>query len=148
MRADGPSTIVARLRDLGYPPGSKYADYLASEHWQEVKRRYANSAVPQRCACGKQRHALHHKTYVRLGCEELTDLQPVCRACHALLHERSTRTTRPTTPKPAPDRKPKKQGKRRKPKRRPRSNTRHWRTQNGTYPVHIRYVEPEPKRDA
>ncbi len=83
---DGPSTIPARMRALGYPMGAKYSDYLDSRHWLHVKLRYSESGLPQNCACGKPREALHHKTYVRLGHERLTDLEPVCRACHRERH--------------------------------------------------------------
>jgi hypothetical protein len=82
---DGPASIPARLQRLGF---ARYADYLASEHWLDVRRRYAASDRPQRCACGKARHALHHLTYVRLGCELLEDLVAVCDPCHRRLHKK------------------------------------------------------------
>lgn len=82
---DGPSSIPARLQRLGY---ANYAEYLASEHWREVRLRFAASGRPQRCACGAPRQALHHLTYVRLGCERLEDLVAVCNACHRKLHRK------------------------------------------------------------
>lgn len=84
--ADGPMTINARMRRLGYPATATYTDYLASAHWQAVRKRYSASALPQDCGCGAPRAALHHKTYVRLGAELLKDLQPVCDPCHRRLH--------------------------------------------------------------
>lgn len=80
---DDPSTIAGRLHPLGF---KRYSEYLASPHWQDVKRRYKASANPQMCACGAKPTALHHKTYVRLGKEELTDLEPVCDPCHRKRH--------------------------------------------------------------
>lgn len=88
---DGPSSIGARMRRLGYPPDAKYGDYLASRHWLHVQLRYSESGLPQACACGKPREALHHKTYARLGDERLIDLEPVCDACHRERHGLSSK---------------------------------------------------------
>lgn len=82
---DGPSSIGARLRLLGY---QKYADYLASEHWQHVKQRYRESDRPQKCSCGARATDLHHLTYVRLGREKLADLEALCRDCHRKRHRK------------------------------------------------------------
>lgn len=86
-KGDGPSSIAGRMRKLGYPITAKYADYLASAHWTATKARYRASEHPQACKCGSARVSLHHKTYVRLGAERLTDLEPVCTSCHEALHE-------------------------------------------------------------
>jgi hypothetical protein len=85
--ADGPGSIGGHLRRLGYPVGANYADYLASEHWKKTRKRYfASRATAQQCACGNPGRALHHKTYVRLGAERLSDLELVCDDCHKALH--------------------------------------------------------------
>jgi hypothetical protein len=86
-----PSVISGQLRKIGY---KRYADYLASEHWQTIRREYAESDLPQRCACGAVYEALHHKTYERLGSELLGDLEPVCDACHRRAHGRRSRGKR------------------------------------------------------
>jgi hypothetical protein len=36
--------------------------------------------------CGADVVQLHHKTYDRIGAEDLTDLTPLCARCHALIH--------------------------------------------------------------
>lgn len=77
------SIIGGRLQRLGY---KRYDEYLASEHWQDVRKRFKESSEPQRCKCGKARQALHHKTYKRLGEERLTDLEAVCHDCHKKRH--------------------------------------------------------------
>jgi hypothetical protein len=66
-----------------------YAEYLQSEHWQEVRRQYrASRKLPQTCVvCGNQRVDLHHLTYRRIGRERLTDLVPLCREHHDEAHE-------------------------------------------------------------
>ena len=79
------STRDARLRDLGMT----YREYLGSEHWAELKAKYrAASWLPQNCmGCGYRAVQLHHRTYQRLGFENLTDLMPLCRDCHRKVHE-------------------------------------------------------------
>lgn len=72
-----------RLWALGY---RSYRDYLASSHWQSVKARYRASDLPQDCICGEDDVHLHHMTYERIGAEDLEDLTPLCRNCHALIH--------------------------------------------------------------
>jgi hypothetical protein len=66
---------------------ASYAAYLRSDHWRDVKKRYRASAMPQACVvCGEARVDLHHRTYERLGHEELTDLVPLCRQHHGEAH--------------------------------------------------------------
>lgn len=78
----------ARLAELGY---RSYRDYLAGEHWQDVRARYRASKLSKNgcCAgCGSRTGlALHHRTYKRLGAERLTDLILVCGACHTDIHD-------------------------------------------------------------
>ena len=85
---DDPSSLSARLRPLGF---FRYKDYLRSDHWREVRDRYRASDLSQACRCGAEKVALHHKTYVRLGQEELTDLEPLCSRCHRAEHGRLPR---------------------------------------------------------
>lgn len=76
------STIPGRVRDLGY---ESYAAYLCSGHWKDVRRRYSESDRPQDCKCGRPGTQLHHLTYERLGAEEMTDLEAMCKGCHRAL---------------------------------------------------------------
>lgn len=73
-----------RLRALGY---GSYPEYLASEHWQDVQRRFWASRLAERCAgCKGRPTQIHHRTYKRLGQEWLNDLVAVCRDCHVAIH--------------------------------------------------------------
>lgn len=66
-----------------------YYDYIQSEAWAAVKRRYWASKKPKCCyVCGEAggRLDLHHKTYKNLGNERLMDLVLVHRECHDLIH--------------------------------------------------------------
>lgn len=74
----------AALDRLGY---GTYRDYLRSPHWVKVKARYRESILPQACMCGEETVDLHHMTYERIGAERLADLLPLCRRCHAMVHE-------------------------------------------------------------
>lgn len=63
-----------------------YADYLKTEHWQTV-RRLAMERADWRCQlCDSEGAEVHHRTYVRRGCELLRDLVVLCPACHGRHH--------------------------------------------------------------
>lgn len=66
----------------------RYRVYLQSDHWQEIKRKYRSSRLPQDChVCGTREDInLHHRTYKRRGKEYLRDLLPLCTKCHKLTH--------------------------------------------------------------
>ena len=67
-----------------------YAEYIRSEAWQEVRRRFWASRLPKECyCCGREDGPkdLHHRTYKNLGNEHLRDLVPLCRECHDRVHE-------------------------------------------------------------
>jgi len=67
-----------------------YYEYIQSDAWAAVRRRYWAQAKHPRCyVCGKAdcRFELHHRTYKNLGNERMMDLVPVCHDCHALIHE-------------------------------------------------------------
>lgn len=68
--------------------GQKYDRYIKSEAWREKRGEFFASGRPKVCqGCGWSRHIhLHHKTYDRLGDEDLDDLVPVCEGCHSLIH--------------------------------------------------------------
>jgi hypothetical protein len=73
----------AALKGLGY---RDYKAYLKSPHWFDVRRAYQESDLPQRCMCGSEEVQYHHLTYERIGAERLTDLMPLCRQCHQMVH--------------------------------------------------------------
>lgn len=74
----------AALKRLGH---SSYAVYLASNAWRGIRLRYIEER-PWIChVCGKTENLhLHHRTYERVGREELDDLMPLCDPCHGLVH--------------------------------------------------------------
>ena len=66
-----------------------YREYIQSEAWQEVRRRFWASRLPKECyVCGSGEGPkdLHHRTYKNLGSERLMDLVPLCRRCHVEVH--------------------------------------------------------------
>ena len=62
---------------------NKYHDYLLSSEWQ-LKRASVLAFWGGRCALcySDQFIEVHHRTYVRLYHELLTDLIPLCNNCH------------------------------------------------------------------
>lgn len=70
-------------------PPSGYRAYMESPEWVARKAwwRSHRSSNQRRCrACGDHLYDLHHRRYVRLGCERLRDLVPLCRRHHNALH--------------------------------------------------------------
>ena len=70
---------------------------MDSAAWQQKRREWYHhwaglqETGPRCLVCGRQWSLrtghLHHVTYMRLGCEELEDLIPLCATDHARLHE-------------------------------------------------------------
>lgn len=65
-----------------------YDQYLQTEHWQAM-RRLALEDAGHRCLLCDADSGLdvHHRTYDRLGMEQLRDLVVLCNACHARHHQ-------------------------------------------------------------
>jgi hypothetical protein len=64
-----------------------YFAYIRSPEWRGVVTRYFHRH-PCRCAAclGEFEVELHHKTYARLEAELDSDLAPLCRTCHSMVH--------------------------------------------------------------
>lgn len=70
-----------------YPP-SKYEWYIASPAWAQRRVAWFKKFGRYCRACGADDVSihLHHKTYVRLGCEQDQDLVGLCKPCHDGAH--------------------------------------------------------------
>jgi hypothetical protein len=67
----------------------KYIAYITSTEWQ-LKKEEAYSYHGKVClACFDSENSIdiHHKTYSRFEKEDMTDLIPLCRSCHAKVHD-------------------------------------------------------------
>lgn len=77
----------ARLRRLGF---ASYDAFIASPLWRAKRDEYwSDPDTLKDCSvCGSDGPglALHHRTYERVGDERLSDLTPVCPACHTMVH--------------------------------------------------------------
>ncbi len=73
-------TRDVKLKELGY---TSYKDYLFSEHWWSVKKRYKTSCF----VCGSKRTHLHHRTYKNFGKERRKDLISLCKKHHWDAHK-------------------------------------------------------------
>ncbi|MBA1335853.1 MAG: hypothetical protein HPY66_1671 [Firmicutes bacterium] len=64
-----------------------YHDYLQTDHWKEF-RQAALDHYGRKCSyCGRKTSLnVHHLTYERLGCEELSDVTILCKECHMKEH--------------------------------------------------------------
>ena len=69
-----------------------YEEYLKSEEWRK-KRQLVLEFWNHECAiCAANDNLhIHHRTYIRLGHEKLTDLIALCKTCHDLFHSRGKR---------------------------------------------------------
>jgi predicted HNH restriction endonuclease len=76
----------------------QYKAYLKSAEWKAKKQKFYSSKLYKKlkengkwkCFCceeGNKALDMHHRTYKRLGHENISvDLVPVCRDCHNLIH--------------------------------------------------------------
>ena len=69
-----------------------YAEYLQTDHWQEVRALALRRRLGQGCVlCGGDGGGLpfhvHHSRYTRLGHEWPEDLVILCAFCHNLFHQ-------------------------------------------------------------
>jgi hypothetical protein len=78
------NTLSRKLSKLGY---TNYWEYLNSSHWKAFKKAYYTK-FPKRCMKCKSitKLNLHHKTYIRLGKENFTDVKCLCENCHEKTH--------------------------------------------------------------
>lgn len=76
-------------RDRLYMTPEEYEDYLASSHWQEVRRSAIRRAGYRCQVCNRSSSQLevHHRTYENLGNEEEYDVIALCSHCHSIFHE-------------------------------------------------------------
>lgn len=91
--ADGTTEVVKHgelLRRHKRPTRrTRYQRYLHSPHWLRVRKlALKRDGRCVRCA-STDRLEVHHKTYERLGREELADVETLCRACHKAEHGRA-----------------------------------------------------------
>lgn len=89
--------IRERLEMLGV---NSYSDYLKSEHWIELRKRFYRSNRIEKLKkkygrlvcefCKKDgKFNLHHKTYKNLGHESKNDIFLICETCHSKIHSMS-----------------------------------------------------------
>lgn len=70
--------------------GISYRDYLQSDHWRDLKRRFRASRLCKRACYACEARGLpleiHHKSYNRMWSEKLHDLIELCAECHSAVH--------------------------------------------------------------
>jgi len=81
------TTRANKLREMNF---RDYDEYLASPHWRATRQRFSDMHQDRRCfACGRRdgQLDLSHRSYDRLGHEDLTDLVWLCPDDHRAVHE-------------------------------------------------------------
>jgi 5-methylcytosine-specific restriction endonuclease McrA len=63
-----------------------YQAYLQSLHWGAIRMRVAHRHRCDFCGDTPRSFEVHHKTYDRVGREEMDDLMLVCPQCHEEIH--------------------------------------------------------------
>jgi 5-methylcytosine-specific restriction endonuclease McrA len=76
----------ARQRELRFMP---YREYLQTPEWLQAREAALKRARFMCQVCSERsRLQVHHRTYVRRGCEHAADLIVLCEPCHQTFHER------------------------------------------------------------
>lgn len=67
---------------------ARYKLYLHSAQWYGIRAQALQAAQWHCQACGQPnpRLEVHHRTYQRVGREDLGDLRALCKACHETMH--------------------------------------------------------------
>lgn len=69
-----------------------YDLYLVSDKWKAIRKNAIESSNRKCINCGSKIYLqVHHKTYDRLGNEDLNDLAVLCKECHVLAHTRGAK---------------------------------------------------------
>lgn len=77
---------VSKPNRADWAMGMKYADYLKSDHWRQLKK--IHCPIGTRCSvCGKRKTLQLHHVHYNLGMEQAGDVIPVCRPCHQNIHD-------------------------------------------------------------
>jgi hypothetical protein len=83
QREENRKNEIVRLQNL------PYSEYLLTEHWKQF-RQYALKRANFRCQLcnsGSQLN-VHHRTYERIGCEDVSDVIVLCKNCHENHHDK------------------------------------------------------------
>ena len=66
-----------------------YVEYLKSERWANVRAAALRRAKGRCQACNSPDFLdAHHRTYERMGREDIADITVLCRECHGTFHDR------------------------------------------------------------
>lgn len=66
---------------------TNYVEHINSRKWQRLRRNKFIESGHKCEECGREWELdVHHRTYERLGSEEMEDLVVLCKRCHSDLH--------------------------------------------------------------
>lgn len=70
----------------GNPRKIPYSVYLETTHWKRLREKVLTLDKGRCVRCTKKAREVHHRTYVRLGREDIQDVVSVCGTCHVHIH--------------------------------------------------------------
>ena len=76
----------ANNRSSAWSKNEYYNRYINSRAWSE-KRRQVMARDGNLCVCGDEAKEVHHKTYLNVGKENLSELVSLCKDCHDKYHD-------------------------------------------------------------
>jgi len=62
-----------------------YKEYILTIHWKKIKEQYILSGLSKecyRCKSNDKPYEFYHRTYKRMGKENLLDIVPICQLCY------------------------------------------------------------------
>ncbi len=78
--------MFALLKELAI---NDYKGYLNTDHWKQLSARKKRETDNTCELClSKEDIDTHHKTYIRIGRELLSDLSTICNPCHYKVHNK------------------------------------------------------------
>ena len=83
----GPKPITLIMYKVKYNRNEYRKEYLQSEEWKLLRSQILDSKCDCQCCKNAKATDVHHLIYRNIVDVKITDLLPVCRNCHKLIHQ-------------------------------------------------------------
>lgn len=82
----GPVEVDYRVQDGTLPTFGKWK-HPNQQHWHDVRAEAFKRDCGRCVTCNESENLnVHHRTYLRWGCELVEDVTTLCRGCHVVFH--------------------------------------------------------------